>query len=93
MAGGDADASLMTAFASQKGEALFLALAASAMSGVLEQSMDVIIGVHGGFGKTLEHDRREAKKGPDRGHTSIVEILKDNTGPHFGEWSLWIRSS
>jgi hypothetical protein len=90
--GGDTETGLTTAFSSLKGEALFLRPVRSVISDVLEQALDVMVGVHDGFGKTVAHDKREAKKGPGRGHTSIVEVLKDDVGPHFGEWSLWIRS-
>ena len=99
---------LQCAFTSARGEVLRLAPSggggsggpgagnsAVAVSSALEAGLGVVIAVYDGFGKTVEHDRREAKKAmelkaPHRGTTSIVEVVKDRGGGGFGRWCVWV---
>lgn len=83
---------LSSAFSSSSGEALALCPANTSVSVVLESGMDVILAVHDGFGKTKEHDRKEARKGgAKRGRTAIVEIVKDREGSGYGSWGVWVQ--
>ncbi|KPI38830.1 uncharacterized protein AB675_5957 [Cyphellophora attinorum] len=97
-----AQAALDSAFTSPRGEILLLGPAptpsmafggsTASVSAILEQSMDTLIAVHDGFGRTREHDRQEKKKGgPDRGKSLIIEVVKDRAGGEVARWCVWVQ--
>lgn len=89
-----ADTDLSTAFASSTGQSLFLSpIMTPVIGSVILAGLDSLLAVHTGFGRTIEHDRREAKKsGPHRGTTMVVELLQDRLGGDTGKWAMWVRS-
>lgn len=82
---------LPTAFTSQHGQAFSLIPAVPSVSSALDTGVDTLVAVHDAFGKTRAHDKQEAKKGPNRGKTLVVEVLKDRTGSKTGDWCLWVQ--
>lgn len=87
----DGTTGISTAFTSQNGQTLSLLPAVTSVSNALDGGIDTLIAVHDAFGKTRAHDKQEAKKGPSRGRTLIVEVSKDRTGSKTGEWCLWVQ--
>lgn len=83
---------LASAFSPRHGEILTLAPSLGVVGDAVGAGVDVIVGLHDGFDKAAVHDRKEAKKRPDRGRTTIVEVLKDRTGAKLGEWCLWVQA-
>lgn len=87
----DSTTGLSTAFTSQHGQTLSLLPAITLVINALDGGVDTLVTLHDAFGKTRAHDKQEAKKGPNRGKTLIVEVLKDRTGSKTGEWCLWVH--
>lgn len=82
---------LSTAFTSQHGQTLALLPVVTSVSNALDSGVDALIAVHDAFGKARAHDKQEAKKGPNRGKTLIVEVLKDRAGSKTGNWCIWVQ--
>ncbi len=84
-----------SAFSSAKGEVMRVK-PGGVVGGVLMDALDVVVGVHGGFGRTEQADREstkmKAKTGGSKGvNTKIVEVWKDAVGHRSGEWCLWVQ--
>ena len=84
-----------SAFSSAKGEVMRVN-PGGVVGGVFIDALDVVVGVHDGYGRTREHDKQNTKsKGKTGGSgevkTRIVEVWKDAVGHRAGEWCLWVQ--
>ena len=84
-----------SAFSSAKGEVMRVK-PGGVVGGVLIDALDVVVGVHGGFGRAEQADRESGKTkaktvGSKEVKTRVVEVWKDGTGARGGEWCLWVQ--
>ena len=82
-----------SAFSSEKGE-VYRIMAGGVVGGLLVDGIDVVVGVHRGFGRAEQAEREsnkvKAKTGGSREvKVRIVEMWKDALGGRTGEWCLW----